>query len=174
MGQGDEGEEHGTMGQGERNDSQGSSGHGWYDQGKAGRSCRGLRVSVPHPGGQQGWTKQSKPTLSPHDRKDKIPSTALEGRRHVRHHYQEGLAHPVRLVFSSADSVRPSRSHSTEGAGSPPNHKSYRMGRPFLIVMSYMPSPFKCGGRNLVFAIMGTEGGLGLLGPPLLTARMRN
>ena len=51
-------------------------------------------------------------------------------------------------VFSSAESVRPSRSHSTEGAGSPPNHKSYRMGRPFLIVMSYMPSPFKCGGTE--------------------------
>jgi hypothetical protein len=40
----------------------------------------------------------------------------------------------------------PSLIHSTLGAGSPPNHKSYRIGRPFFNVMSCIPSPIKCGG----------------------------
>ena len=49
-------------------------------------------------------------------------------------------------IFSSVPRVLPSLIHSTLGAGSPPNHKSYLIGLPFFTVRSLIPSPMICGG----------------------------
>ena len=59
------------------------------------------------------------------------------------------LEYNSRDMFSSVPKVLPSLIHSTLGAGSPPNHKSYRIGRPFLTVRSLIPSPIICGGTIL-------------------------